>query len=407
MDATGIVTGIANAIIAAVIKQIKDVVELDQSLQLLNTDFGYMNSMLLYIDQQFQAQQRRLPGPIEVFLGSMSQQLNEGQQLINRANGQRRRCFGGCLLFNPNLFTQIRDWRTRFDKLFQGFVGVFSITAHTLHIVSTAAPQAEVLRTGRHRRVSHRICSGQDVPDDIVGSAIRSAHVKLQTWLTRPAHNQSGVIGIYGKVGVGKTTILKAIHDNYKKVSGIFDIVIWFTVSNYKPEKEDDKIKELQASIAYTLNVDLKDCPTLDIRKMKLSASLKKKRFLIILDDMWRKMDLVKVGVKFGHDKGSKVLISSRRVGVIKTMGASAHYCWRMRHLSAGDGWELFRRKAFANGAVPEDIKTIAEEIAKECKGLPLALNVVAAVVLSWGMDLIKWRDALASMRNVDAKLVS
>jgi hypothetical protein len=45
MDATGIATdmvkGIANAIIAAVIKQIKDVVELDQSLQLLNTDFSY------------------------------------------------------------------------------------------------------------------------------------------------------------------------------------------------------------------------------------------------------------------------------------------------------------------------------------------------------------------------------
>jgi predicted adenine nucleotide alpha hydrolase (AANH) superfamily ATPase len=390
--ATEVVKSIARTIIAGVVQQIKDVVELEENLQFLQTDFTRMEVFLRYIDDRFQEQQRRLPEPVELCLTRMNDALTQAKQLAERAKQQRRRCFGCCLLCSPKLTTEVRNWETRFGQHFQDLQHDFSITANAEHIVSTAAPQAEVLR--------------QDVPDDIVGSAIGSAQVKLQTWLTEPAHNQSGVIGIYGIGGVGKTTVLKAIHDNYKKVSGIFDIVIWFTVSNYKPEKEDDKIKELQASIAHTLNVDLKDCPN-DIRKMKLSASLKKKRFLIILDDMWRKMDLDKVGVKFGHDKGSKVLISSRRVGVIKTMGASAHYCWRMRHLSAGDGWELFRRKAFANGAVPEDIKTIAEEIAKECKGLPLALNVVAAVVLSWGMDLIKWRDALASMRNVDAKLVS
>jgi disease resistance protein RPS2 len=253
--------------------------------------------------------------------------------------------------------------------------------------VSTAAPQAEVLR--------------QDVPDDIVGSAIGSAQVKLQTWLTEPAHNQSRVIGIYGMGGVGKTSVLKAIHDNYKKVSGIFDIVIWFTVSKYKPEEEDDKIKELQASIAYTLNVDLKDCPTLDIRKMKLSASLEKKRFLLILDDLWSKMDLNKVGVKFGRDKGSKVLISSRSRDVIKTMGAS-DYSLRMEPLSQRMGGSYLAEKLLQIGLFQEkDIQTIAEEIAKECKGLPLALNVVAAA-LSSERDLNKWRDALAFMRNVD-----
>eukprot|EP00253_Pinus_taeda_P001156 PITA_01156 len=397
MAATGIATGIAtdmakgiaSATIRAVIKQIKDVVELDQSLQLLNTDFGYMNSMLLDIDQQFQAQQRRLPVPIEASLTRMSDALNEGQQLISSADRQRRRCFGCCLLCNRNLFTQIRDWRTRFEKRFQEFVNVFSVAANTQHIVSSAPSQPELLL--------------QDVPDVIVGSAIESAQVKLQAWLTEPAHSQARVIGIYGMGGVGKTSVLKVIHNNYKeKVSGIFDFVIWHTVSMYKSEAEDDKIKELQFSIAHQLHLDLKDCPTLDIRKMKLYASLENSRFLLILDDLWSPIDLNKVGIKFGRDKGSKLLISSRSRDVIKTMAASDHYSLRMEPLSAEQGWELFSRKAFANGVAPgKEIETTAEEIARECKGLPLALNVVAAALFS-ETDISKWRNALQFMRNVD-----
>jgi disease resistance protein RPS2 len=87
--------------------------------------------------------------------------------------------------------------------------------------------------------------------------------MKLQTWLTEP-HPQARVIGIYGMGGVGKTSVLKVIHNNYKeKVSGIFDIVIWFTVSKYKYEEEDDKIKELQVSTAHSLNLNFEGCPLL------------------------------------------------------------------------------------------------------------------------------------------------
>lgn len=42
--------------------------------------------MLLYIDQLFQAQQRRLLVPMEEFLGRMSDALNQGQQLISGAH---------------------------------------------------------------------------------------------------------------------------------------------------------------------------------------------------------------------------------------------------------------------------------------------------------------------------------
>jgi hypothetical protein len=87
-------------------------------------------------------------------------------------------------------------------------VWVFRVSANTPQMVSTAAaPQAEVL-----------------LQEIFVGSGIKFA----------------GVIGVDGRDGIRKTSLLKFIHNNYKKVSDIhFDLVIWFKVST--PESEGKK----------------------------------------------------------------------------------------------------------------------------------------------------------------------
>jgi chromosomal replication initiation ATPase DnaA len=98
---------------------------------------------------------------------------------------------------------------------FRDLVGVFSVSASTPQMVSTAAaPQAEVL-----------------LQEIIKGSGIKFAQMTLQRWFTEP-YRQSRVMGVDGKDGIGKTSLLKLIHNHYRKVSGIhFDLVIWFTVS--------------------------------------------------------------------------------------------------------------------------------------------------------------------------------
>lgn len=90
-------------------------------------------------------------------------------------------------------------------------------------MVSTAAvPQAEVL-----------------LQEVIVGSGIKFAQIVLQTWLTK-SRRQARVMGFYGMDGIGKTSLLKLIRNNNKKVSGIiFEVVIWFTVSMHKNEEHN------------------------------------------------------------------------------------------------------------------------------------------------------------------------
>jgi disease resistance protein RPS2 len=144
------------------------------------------------------------------------------------------------LLCNPNMPTQIRAWKAKFDGLFQNLDRVFSIYANAQQIVAAAAPREDLLL--------------QPVPDSgYIGLGIRSAQDQLQTWLTEP-HCQSRVIGVYGMAGVGKTSLLKVIYNTYKEeVSGIFDFVVWFVVS------QNFQIKELQASIAKQLKLNLEE----------------------------------------------------------------------------------------------------------------------------------------------------
>jgi disease resistance protein RPS2 len=128
-------------------------------------------------------------------------------------------------------------------------------------------------------------------------------------------------------------------------VSGIFDVVIWLTISQHY------QIEKLQASIAETLNLKLEGSSDNDLRKMKLSESLGKKKFLLILDDMWRPIDLInEVGVKFGDHNCSKVLMSSRKRDVIVAMGASDDYSLKIQPLSTEEGWELFRKSFYKWG---------------------------------------------------------
>jgi Leucine-rich repeat (LRR) protein len=218
--------------------------------------------------------------------------------------------------------------------------------------------------------------------------------MKLQTWLGE-AHPQARMIGVYGMAGVGKTLLLNLVYNHYKEVSGPFDVIIWPTVSMVY------RIEELQASIAETLKLRLEGSSDNDLRKMKLSESLGKQKFLLILDDLWRPIDLIELGVKFGDHNCSKVLVSSRSREVIFAMEASKDYTLKIQLLSLEEGWKLFRTITFRDRIVPDDIEATAREIASQCQGLPLALNAVGAAMMS-NETADEWRLAFSLMISAD-----
>ncbi|RDX93942.1 putative disease resistance protein, partial [Mucuna pruriens] len=123
-----------------------------------------------------------------------------------------------------------------------------------------------------------------------------------------------------------------------------------------------------------------------------------KKSVLLILDDIWRELDLTEVGIPFGDEhNGCKLVVTSRYLDVLKRMGTQKEF--NLRVLLEKDSWNLFEKMA---GKVVKEfnIKPIAEKVAQCCAGLPLLIITVAKGLRK--KDVTAWKDALVQLERFD-----
>ncbi|KAJ4958319.1 hypothetical protein NE237_025430 [Protea cynaroides] len=120
------------------------------------------------------------------------------------------------------------------------------------------------------------------------------------------------IIGVHGMGGVGKTTLAEKVNNHFKGNS-CFETVIMVTVS------ATPDISKIQTRIGERLGLDLpKD---VNLAKEKLLVELRKKKFLIILDDVWDRLELKGIGIPHLQiHNGSKILITSRYLDTCTNM---------------------------------------------------------------------------------------
>ncbi|RHN44598.1 putative P-loop containing nucleoside triphosphate hydrolase, leucine-rich repeat domain, L [Medicago truncatula] len=201
--------------------------------------------------------------------------------------------------------------------------------------------------------------------------------------------------------GVGKTLLATLVENEVNRKSTFKD-VFWVTVShNYS-------ISKLQYDIAKRIGVKL-DEDDEKIRAEILSLAWEKKRTsILILDDVWKYIDLHKVGI---HPKvnGIKMILTTRLKHVCHQMDCHPKAIIQMLPLRCNKGygsedWKLFMLKLGHDGTpkiLPNEIEKIARCIIERFKGLPLAINVMARTMKGVD-DFHQWKHALNKLRKLE-----
>ncbi|KAJ9692227.1 hypothetical protein PVL29_011343 [Vitis rotundifolia] len=206
-------------------------------------------------------------------------------------------------------------------------------------------------------------------------------------------------IGLYGIGGVGKTTLLQKINNEYFGKRNDFDVVIWIVVS--KP-----------INIGNIQDVILNKLPTPEHKWKNRSKEekaagicklLKAKNFVILLDDMWERLDLLEVGIPhLSYQTKSKVVLTARSERVCDEM--EVHKRMKVECLRPDEAFSLFRDKVGENilNSHP-DIKRLAKIVVEECKGLPLALIVIGRAMASRKTPR-EWEQAIQVLKSYPAE---
>ncbi|KAL9463054.1 hypothetical protein AB3S75_000962 [Citrus x aurantiifolia] len=180
-----------------------------------------------------------------------------------------------------------------------------------------------------------------------------------------------GIVGLYGMGGVGKTTLLTHINNKFLGSPTNFDLVIWVVVS------KDLRLESIQEVIGEKIGLlnDAWKKGRIEQKARDIFRILKGKKFVVLLDDIWQRVDLTKVGVPLPGPliNASKVVFTTRSEEVCGSM--EAHKNFKVECLSGNDAWELFRQKVGEETLnCHPDILELAQTVTKKCGGLPLAL---------------------------------
>ncbi|XP_057742175.1 uncharacterized protein LOC130960738 [Arachis stenosperma] len=263
------------------------------------------------------------------------------------------------------------------------------------------------------------------------------------------------MVGVHGLAGTGKTTlVIKAINTLQSGEPKLFDMVIMANVG------KNPDIRKIQGQIADMLGITLQE-ESEYARAIRIREKLKKgKNILIILDDMYAKVDLDALGIlsqskddkknlilkqgitkaetknfvgggqnlpglKSGianrtitekkiedtssgsnkvekvsqeNKKGCKVLLISEAKRVLNQMDVNTNSIISLDIINSDDAKTLFKKKVGITEEKNSDLERLAIDIAKKCHGLPISIVTTAKALKNQNGSV--WEETLKTLER-------
>ena len=350
----------------------KNIEALSKEMEKLNNLYEDVKAGVERAEQQQMKRRKEVGGWIRE-VEDMEKEVNE---ILRRGDQEiQKRCLGCC---PRNCWSSYRIGKAVSEKL---VAASGQISKGHFDVVADMLPRPPV----------------DELPmEEIVGSEL--TYDRICRCLKDP---QVGIVGLYGMGGVGKTTLLKKINNDFLTTSTDFDVVIWVVVS--KPSN----IEKIQEVIWNKLQIprDIWEIrSTKEEKAVEILRVLKTKKFVLLLDDIWERLDLLEMGVPhLDAQNKSKIVFTTRSQDVCHQMKAQKSI--GVACLSSEAAWTLFQ-KAVGEETLKSHphIPRLAKIVAEECKGLPLALITLGRAMVG-EKDPSNWDKVIQDLSKFPAEI--
>ncbi|PIA30428.1 hypothetical protein AQUCO_05500002v1 [Aquilegia coerulea] len=371
MDLVNPIVNIVSRVLECSKKHINYYCKLDENLNQLKEKIAQLNALNIDVNNKVIAAEARLmkrTSRVDEWMQRVeSRQLEVDRIILERTQHLERRCLNGCCR-PKNCWSSYKLGKQVIKKLLDveelKHDGVFEIVAEYPPLSLT-----------------------QELP---VTSTVGLDSIFDKAW-NFLGDNSARIMGLYGMGGVGKTTLMKKIYNELnKRGSSDFDIVIWVLIS------KEVNMSRVKQDIGKQMGLSLPAAS--DIFNV-----LKTKKYLLLLDDIWARIDLSSIGVpSHSPENNSKILFTTRSEIVCGLMEANKKI--RVECLSWEASWSLFQEKVGEETLSSDsDIPKLAETVANECRGLPLALITIGRSMAS-KKTRKEWEHAISVLNSSAAE---
>ncbi|CAN1343895.1 Putative disease resistance protein At3g14460 [Linum perenne] len=247
------------------------------------------------------------------------------------------------LKFNAEMMSKIQDVTARLRKI--------NADKDDLNLKNTYG------RSMMGHQPTERLPTTSLVNESRVYGRENDEHAILQLLKAEAADVSISVIPIIGMGGLGKTTLAQLVLSRAK--SG-FDFTAWVSVG------EDFDVHRITKTILDSAGSEGKDLNSL---QEQLKEKLSRKKFLIVLDDVWNenyeKWVLCRAPLESGSS-GSKIVITTRNASVASIMGTDPPYHLKELAFNGVSYYHLpsHLKQCFAYcGILPKDFEIEEDEL--------------------------------------------